>query len=55
MDQADPDLMGKLADMSEEETENVLKSNRTISLEGCATADSKWRRKSPERNQEGRP
>ena len=24
MDQADPDLMGKLADMSEEETENVL-------------------------------
>ena len=26
MDQADPDLMGKLADMSEEETENVLKA-----------------------------
>ena len=26
VDQADPDLMGKLADMSEEETENVLKA-----------------------------
>ena len=56
MDQTDPETMSRLADMSEEETEGILKAiDRTSNLEECAITGSTWRKEDPERTQKGHP